>query len=80
MSLPSDELHKTAPVTPADFAGVGIHEALIFQKAMRARVNSLSNSPGAKAKNVSEELKAIDLTLSVYIAEEMGKADASGGP
>lgn len=78
MNLPSDELHKTIPVTIKDFEGIGIHEALIFQEVIRARVNSLENSPGAKEKAIIGELKAIDLTLSVYVAEELRKQELKG--
>lgn len=71
MAMPSDELHKDEPITFLDFAGISIHDALIFQKVMRARTVRLQ---GLKVK-AEDELRAIDLTLSIYIAEEVRKTE-----
>lgn len=71
MGMPSDELHKDEPITFLDFAGLSIHDALIFQKVMRARTGRLQ---GQKTR-AEDELRGIDLTLSVYIAEEVRKTE-----
>jgi hypothetical protein len=71
MSLPSDELHKNEPITFLDFAGISIHDALIVQKVMRARTGRLQ---GLKVK-AEDELRDIDLTLSIYITEEVRKTE-----
>ena len=67
MGLPSDDLHKSEPLSFKDFKGITIHDALIVQKAIRARADRLKNN---KLK-AEDELKDIDLTLSIFIAEEM---------
>jgi len=67
MGLPSDDLHKSESLTFKDFKGLSIHDALIVQKAIRARAARLVNN---KMK-AEDELKDIDLTLSIFIAEEM---------
>lgn len=71
MSLPSDELHKDEPITYLDLAGLSIHDALIIQKVIRARTVRLQ---GLKVK-AEDELKAIDLTLSIFITEEVRKTE-----
>lgn len=71
MALPSDELHKNEPITYLDLAGLAIHDALIIQKVLRARTIRLQ---GQKVK-AEDELRDIDLTLSIYIAEEVRKAE-----
>jgi hypothetical protein len=67
--MPSDELHP--PLNYRDFAGISIHDALIFQKAIRARTGRLA---GSKDK-AEDELSQIDLTLSIYITEEVRAAE-----
>lgn len=66
-NLPSDELHHAEPLTFKDFKGLSIHDALIVQKAIRTRASRLKNN---KLK-AEDELNEIDLTLSIFIAEEM---------
>jgi len=65
--LPSDELHTTDPLTFQDFKGISIHDALIFQRAIRSRAARLK---GNKQK-AEDELNQIDLTLSIYVTEEV---------
>lgn len=73
MSMPSDELYKDEPITFQDLAGISIHDALIFQKAIRARTGRLQ---GQKVKlRAEDELKGLDLTLSIYITEEVRKTE-----
>jgi len=71
MSLPSDELHKNDPITFQDLAGLSIHDALIIQKVIRARTGRLQ---GLKVK-AEDELRDIDLTLSIYVTEEVRKTE-----
>ncbi len=72
MALPSDELHKNEPITYLDLAGLSIHDALIIQKVLRGRTIRVQ---GLKVK-AEDELRDIDLTLSIYIAEEVRKTEA----
>lgn len=67
MGLPSDELHKDEALTFRNFKGISIHDALIVQKAIRDRAGRLKD----KKIKAEDELNAIDLTLSIFIAEEM---------
>ena len=69
--MPSDELHNPAPIIFKDFAGLTIHDALIVQKVIRMRAARLA---GNKQK-AEDELNAIDLTLSIYITEEVRKGE-----
>jgi hypothetical protein len=74
MTMPSDELHpKSTPISFSDFSGISVHDALIFQRVIRAR--SLSLETTTKDRAIAGELVAIDLQLSVYIAEEIRKQD-----
>lgn len=75
MTLPSDELHKTAPILFSDFSGISVQDALKFQKVIRARANALKAVSGKTIKEPIKELGAIDLALSVYISEEIGKQE-----
>lgn len=71
MGLPSDELHRNEPITFSDFEGLSIHDALIVQKVIRARTGRLQ---GLKVK-AEDELRDIDLTLSIFITEEVRKSE-----
>lgn len=71
MGMPSDELHKDEPITFLDFTGLSIHDALIVQKVMRARIGRLQ---GQKVK-AEDELRDIDLTLSIFVTEEVRKTE-----
>jgi hypothetical protein len=75
MTMPSDELHNIPPVSITDFSGISIQDALKFQKMIRARVALLVANTGMKSKAISTELKGLDVALSVYISEEIGKQE-----
>lgn len=76
MTLPSHELHDAAPIFFTEFTGLSVHEALIVQKAIRARVNRL-DAVIPKQKGAIVELKALDLQLSLYVVEEIRKGENS---
>lgn len=75
MTLPSDGLHKTTPITFGGFAGISVQDALKFQKVIRARAERLKAVSGIKVKEPMKELNAIDLALSVYISDEISKQE-----
>lgn len=70
--LPSDELHTSEPLSFQDFKGITIHDALIIQRAIRTRTGMLK---GNKQK-AEDELRDIDLTLSIYVTEEVRLQEA----
>jgi hypothetical protein len=73
--MPSDELHAARPFMFPDFAGVSVHDALIFQKAIRARRDALVKIQGLKLKPDALELGSLDIALSLYIVEEVRKTE-----
>lgn len=75
MTLPSDELHKTTPISFVDFAGITVQDALKFQKVIRGRSERIKAVSGDKIKEPQKELNSIDLALSVYISDEISKQE-----
>jgi hypothetical protein len=71
--MPSDELHAARPFMFPDFEGVSVHDALIVQKAVRARLDALKKIQGLKIKPDVFELASLDIALSLYIVEEVRK-------
>lgn len=78
--MPSDELHVTQPILFTEFEGISVHDALIFQNVIRARKDRLIKVQGLKLKSDALELGNLDIALSLYIVEEVRKADEPRSP
>jgi hypothetical protein len=78
--MPSDELHDSKPFMRNDFEGISIHDALIVQKAVRARMDALKKIQGLKIKPDVFELGSLDIALSLYIVEEVRKTEEVKAP
>jgi hypothetical protein len=78
--MPSDELHAARPFMFTDFEGISVHDALIVQKAVRARRDALIKVQGLKVNRDVLELGALDIALSLYIVEEVRKNEEVRSP
>lgn len=73
--MPSDELHKADPISIKDLEGVSIHDALIFQDAIRGRIARLKSVQGQKIGKDVTELTALNVEISLYVSEETRKME-----